>query len=372
MTPLLQMPRLFTVGGLRRLTRATVAMAALLGIGTLGFYALGLLHAAGVLTPVLPEAWTFGDCAYMTVITISTIGYSETLPVPGGDLRAFGWVRAYTVSLVLLAMLLVGYAVSSATAFFIEGDLQRFWWRRRARLDANKLSEHYVICGCGVTGQAIAEELIASGHSVVGIDTNEALLLDESQNRQLITIHGDATEEDTLSLSGIERATGLATCLPDDKDNLYLLITARQLNPRLRIVTLASSEKERAKLMRAGADAVVSSATIGGLRIASELARPAVVSFLDMMLRGKQSKVRFAELSVGEQWDARPLRDVSAPLPILAIQRPNEDIIYNPPGDVLLRSSDVLVTMGPLVKVEALRATLGTQPSHVLGNPTGD
>ncbi len=356
----LRQPRLFSQGGLRRLSRATLAMAALLGIGTLGFYVLGVLHANGVLTPALSEPWTWGDCAYMTVITISTIGYSETLPVPGGDMRAFGWVRGYTVGLVLLAMLLVGYAVSSATAFFIEGDLQRFWWRRRARLDAKKLTGHYVVCGCGVTGQAISEELIASGHRVVGIDTNEALLLDDSQHPELITIHGDATEEDSLSLAGIERATGLATCLPDDKDNLYLMITARQLNPDLRIVTLASSEKERAKLIRAGADAVVSSATIGGLRIASELARPAVVSFLDVMLRGKKTNVRFAELGVGKTWDSRPLSEVNAPLPILALQRPNAEIVYNPPGESLLRQGDVLVTMGPLAEVEALRSTLGT------------
>lgn len=354
-------------GGLRRLTRASAAMALLLAIGSAGYFILGHLHAQGSVSPRLQHAWTPLECIYMTVVTVSTVGFAETLPVPEGDLDAFDDVRIYTTALVLLGMLLVGYAVSSATAFFIEGDLERYWWHRRSRRDAMKLNDHYIICGAGVTGQAILEELVASGEVVVAIDETDEPLIRHASRQAVVGIEGDATEDEVLCQAGIERAKGLAACLPEDKDNLYLMITARQLNPDLRIVTLASSESQRSKLLRAGADQVVSSANIGGLRIASELARPAVVSFLDLMLRGPSRGVRFAEVQVGAQWDGAPLSSLESELPILARQRSEDDIIYNPPQDCTLQTDDVLVTMGPVDQVEELSAKLGTRASHYLG-----
>jgi voltage-gated potassium channel len=342
-----------------RLWTAMKGIFLLLFFGSVGYLVLGRLHAAGILAPRIESPWGLLDCVYMTVITVSTIGYGEIM-----ELTHLPIVRIYTIVLILTAMILVAYSVSSATAFFVSGDLQRLLQRRRAMKKIARFHKHFIVCGCDVTGRVILDELISTGHPVVVIDDDHARLEEYSHTKGVVTVDGDATNDEVLLDAGIERAAGLAAALPGDKDNLFLIISVRQLNPKLRIVSLASEVAVQNKLMRAGADAVVSSSFIGGLRLASELLRPAVVSFLDLMLRKKDSPVRFAEVEVGAEWAGRTLGNVRIQertgLPVLALKKFGaEEFLFNPAPDLRLETGMALVTMGEVDRVKELDRLVG-------------
>jgi voltage-gated potassium channel len=342
-----------------RIGNAVKGLFTLLVVGTMGFYALGILHQHGVIEPRLAagEHWSLIDCLYFTAITLTTVGYGETLS-SSGSLQNYPDVRMFNVALLLGGMIATAYFLSSATAFFVEGDLKRVLERRRMLKQIAQLQDHYIVCGAGQTGRHIAEELAQSNKPCVVIDAETGNIAAVSQMR-VHSIIGDATKDETLMDAGIERARGLAACLHDDKDNLFLTISARQLNPKLRIISKAVDLPTRAKLLKAGADSVVSSAYIGGLRMASELVRPAVVNFLDQMLRNKEAPVRFAEVKVGIGCRGKKLGDLEVQkrcgLPILAIKSPRTDgFVYNPGPDTLVSEDSVLVVMGEVDRVHKL------------------
>lgn len=356
----------YRTGGFRRLWIATIAIGSVLSIAAFGYWVLGQLHHRGVLDPPLSEAWDLLDCAYMTIVTVSTIGYTETLPVdPGMTLAAYEDVRIYTMIVIMLAMLLVGFSVSSATAFLIEGDLIKFWQRRRDVSDASKLRGHYIVCGGGVTGEVVLNELIETRHDVVVIemDSDRAESIREKWNVPVLV--GDAMEDAVLQAAGIEHAAGLAAALPSDRDNVFLLISVRRYRKNgLRVVSLASSADVRDKLVAAGADGVVAASSIGGMRLASELFRPAVTSFLDVMLRARDDAIRFAQMTVGEEWDGKTIGDLDLPrrkgLPVLAVRNPGEEeFMFNPGEDVRLCKGSIVVTLGDARKVQAVDEELG-------------
>lgn len=346
-----------------RLRVAIEGLTLLLSFGTIGFWVLGRMHYAGVLQPKLDASWSLLDCAYMTLITISTIGYGEVL---GGDMSSFHVVRIYTMVLIMIGMIFVALSVSSATAFFVDGDLQRLRLRRRAMKQIARMKDHYIVCGCGVTGRVILQELLETGHGVVVIDGNPENVQQYAEHSNVVPVIGDATHDEVLAEAGIDRALGLAAALPSDKDNLFLIISVRQIRPDLRIVSQASELSVRNKLLRAGADAVVSSSFIGGLRLASELLRPAVVSFLDLMLRKSDSPVRFAQVEVGPRWSGKALREARihdrTGLPVLAVTGgPGhaDEFLFNPAEDLILGPGMVVVTMGEVARVQRLERLLG-------------
>ena len=352
-------------GGLRRLKLSAGAMLIVLMVSSGGYWTLGQLHAHGVLAPAIPEPWRPFDCLYMTVITVSTIGYAESLPVPpGASMEDFEDVRLYTMGVVLFAMLVVGFAVSSGTAFLVEGDLQRYWARRRSMAEAAGMTGHFIVCGGGITGEVIVDELLATRKQVVVVDVDERRLEQLRATRGVTVIIGDATTDEVLAQAGIAQAAGLAAALPGDKDNVFLIITAKRLRtgPGMRIVSLASSDAVSENLRAAGADAVVSASTIGGMRIASELFRPQVVSFLDVMLRGHEEPIRFAQVKVGKAWDGRRLASVELSrfgLAALALLPEGAtDFLFNPGGDERLATNMTLVTLGSPSQLEALQAVL--------------
>jgi voltage-gated potassium channel len=358
-----------------RLWAGLKAITLLWVFGSAGYFVLGQAHYKGLVEPGLDEPWSVLDCIYMTVITISTIGYGEVFPTPSGSLEGYHLVRSYTIVLVLVAMIMVAFSVSSATAFLVNGDLQRLFERRRAMQAISRLSGHHIVCGAGVTGTVILEELLASGHIVVVVDQSHERLTELSGTTNLIPLHGDATDDDVLESAGVARAAGLAATLPGDKDNLFLIISAKQFNPNLRVGSLASSQNMRGKLIRAGANAVVSPSFIGGLRLVSELMRPAVVSFLDNMLRKTDSPVRFAQINVGPGWAGKTLGALDTTgtegLAVLALKLSGtEDFTFNPGPDVVLKAGMELVTMGETARVQDLMRRVGdtTTPTYIGGD----
>lgn len=350
-----------------RLWYAFRAILLLLLFGSVGYFVLGRMHWHGALEPPIAEPWAPLDCIYMTVITFSTIGYTEIF-----DTTNMPVVRIYTIGLILIGMLLVTYSVSSATAFFVSGDLQRLLVKRRSMKQIKKMENHYIVCGCGVTGRVILEELLATNGQVVVVDNDPSHLEPWARHPQVACVEGDATNDDVLREAGIERCSGLAAALPSDKDNLFLIVTARQLCPQARLASISSDVAVQEKLKRAGANAAVSSSFIGGLRLASELLRPAVVSFLDLMLREQDSPVRFAEVEIGPEWNGKRLSALQVRkqtgLPILAIRPPGQAFVFNPSPETIVTAGTMLVTMGEVSRVEQLDALCGDPDGpHILG-----
>jgi voltage-gated potassium channel len=335
----------------RRLVSGFVLLGAVLLFGTLGYLVL-----------TRESVW---KCFYMTAITITTVGYEDVLQVSG---RPAGAV--FTVVLLFLGLGVLLYTVSVATAFVVEGDLTEALRRRKMEKRIEGMSGHYVVCGAGETGTHAAGELLATSRQVVAIE------LDPDRAQRLASIHpevpclrADASEDDVLIAAGIERAAGLVAALPEDKDNLFVALSARRLAPGLRIVARAVEERTVPKLRTAGADAVVSPNQIGGLRMASELIRPGTVDFLDTMLRGPGASVRFEDLTIAENSDlaGRTLAEANltkeAEVLVVAVRAPGEERFhYGPAAGTRLVPGMTLVVLGRSRDVLSIYGRHGLRP----------
>jgi voltage-gated potassium channel len=221
-----------------------------------------------------------------------------------------------------------------------------------ARLE--RMQDHVVVCGAGSTGIHAIRELAQLGTPFVVVDGNEAVAHEAARAHGGAAVVGDATHDEVLEQAGITRARGIISALTDDKDNLYVTVTARALNPALRIVAKAIDVKAEAKLRRAGADSVVSPNQMGGLRMVSEMLRPEVTTFLDTMLRNKEQPLRIAEIPVppASPWVGRPLADLRLPgrqVLLLAVREPGASggrFTYSPPEDALVLAGSVLILLG--------------------------
>lgn len=317
--------------------------------GGVGYYVIG----AG--------QWAFGDCIYMTVITVTTVGYGEILP----HMDQVRGARGFTIGLLVFGTGSIVYFASTVTAFIIEGDLRNVLFASRLKKRMKRMKDHVVVCGAGSTGRHVIEELLTTGVPVVAIDTREQELreiADRFPRAELTYLVGDATDDDVMAQAGLERARGLVAALSSDKDNLYLVVSARQTNPGLRVVARCAELSHVDKLRRSGADAVVSPNFIGGMRLVSELQRPAVVRFLDDMLRDRRGTFRIEEVLLGERAAelGRTLREARVRerfgMTVLAVRDPdNQSWVYNPEASEKLGPGMTLVVLGSAEQVAELR-----------------
>ncbi len=303
--------------------------------------------------------WHLLDAVYMTTISLTTVGYGETHDLAGNPAA-----RVFTILLLITGYSVVIYATSTITAFLVEGELQDFLRRRKMNQVIQKLKEHYIVCGGGETGVVIIDELLKTGRPCVVIenDRERAEKLTEHFGEGLMIVVGDATEDETLLAAGIERASGMMVVLESDKDSLFVTLTSRQLNRNLRIVAKGVERGIEAKLTKAGADSVVSPNFIGGMRICSQVIRPAVVGFLDSMLRDAEQNTRFEEIEIrtGSKLDGVSIREAclleKVGLLVIALRRPGvESWVYNPPADTALAPGTTIVVLGPVSNVGRLR-----------------
>ena len=333
------MRRLFMAGGL---------LAVVVLVGATGYHSLG------------EGRWGWVDCLYMTIITLSTVGFSETLP----GMSEVEAARIWTLALIVLGSGILLFFASTLTAWLVEGDIQGAIRRRRMQKEIDALRDHLIVVGVGATGEYVVEELLASGAPFVAIDTDIERLrrVAEEASGRLLWLHGDATDDHILERAGINRARGIATTLREDKDNLFVSITARALNPDVRIVAKMVETSTGIKLKRAGADATVSPNRIGGLRMASELVRPNVVQFLDRM---REDDLHVEEVHVGQGSrlqgvklrDAR-IRDHGNVL-VLAVRGADGRYSYNPGPDHVIGAESTLVVLalsGALTKLRSYAA----------------
>ena len=284
---------------------------------------------------------------YMTAITLTTVGFGEEIAVDTDPARMF------TALLILFGMGATLYFVSTGTAFQLEGQLGHVFRRRKMQRDLASMSGHTIVCGSGPTAVYAATELSQVGRPVVlvGAVVEEAEHA-RSELPDVPFVVGDPTDDDVLIAAGIERAFGLIACSYKDNENVVVTLTARQLNPRLRIASRVSDVRHESKVRKVGADAVVSPQHIGGLRLASELIRPTVVTFLDTMLRDKDRNLRIDEVhvlhgapAVGKQIRELGLESLPGIL-LLAIRSEDGSWDYNPSRSEPLRAGTALVFLG--------------------------
>jgi len=323
----------------------------LIGVG--GYMIIGVLQG---------RDWSVLKCMYMTVITLTTVGYEDVLGVKDS---AAGMI--FTMALIVLGMGVVLYGVSTITAFFVEGGMTQVFKEHNMLKKISQLKDHVIIAGIGGTGQHVVEEVHKSGTPYVIMDSHiENINEMKEKLGEICFIQGDATDDEALINAGIERAAGLVACLSNDKDNLYLTVTAKNLNPKIKVVARGIAVEMREKLTRVGADYVVSPNQIGGMRMASEMLRPNVVSFLDRMLRSKEMSVRVGEVTVrpgsviaGKTIGETKIYDETGLLVIALLDAEKEEFEYNPSGGNRLNEGDVMIVIGDVEAIEKLKELAG-------------
>lgn len=338
----------------RRLFFAGASVLGVVLVGVAGYWVIG------------EGRWSILDCLYFVLITVTTVGYAEVLPVQAAD-----GGRLFTMVLLITGMGVSFYFLSALTAFIIEGDLREALWRRRMQRSIDGLTNHYIVCGAGETGRSVVEQLLEENHQVVVVElrTDHLDRLARRVGDRFVAMQGDATEDALLRQCGVERAAGIVATLHSDADNLFVAVTARQLNRGLRIVSRAIDERADRKLLLAGADAVVSPNDIGGRRMAHELLRPHVVGFMDFISgRGERAlAVEECRLPESSPWDGYTLaqariRDVANVL-VLAIQGEDGRDYTFPPASFVLKGGMRLIVLGEPDSITRLKAALRETPS---------
>lgn len=300
--------------------------------------------------------WSFLDSLYMTVITLSTVGYEEVI-----DISTNPAARVFTVVFIIVCLGTIAFAISSITAFIVEGELRNILWRKKMEKEISKLKDHYIVCGADETAQTVIQELILTRKIFVAVESSKEKIDKLSPLGHFLFIHGDPTEDDVLLSARIEKAKGIILSLPTDEQNLFVTLTARSLNPKIRIVTKGIDVKSHNKMVKAGADAVVSPTHIGGMRIVSEMIRPAVVTFLDMMLKEREEVLRFEELPVGKDssFIGKPVGECTigkktGALLVAIKDRETGEYHFNPSEETKIKEDDILILIASPEMVKEL------------------
>ena len=315
-----------------------------------GVCALVIIIAAGVIGYVIIEEWSFVDALYMTIITITTVGYAEVHP-----LTASG--RIFSIFLIVGGVSGALYALSGIAGYIIEGHLGTTLGRRRMEKTIKKLKGHFILCGYGRVGQEIARIFTEEGMTFVVIDKSQESIASIEKNGGLY-VFGDATSDEVLKEAGIEQARGLVVALGSDADSVYITLSARGLRPDLFIEARASSSMAGAKLKKAGANRIIAPYSLGARRMAELALRPAVVDFIDTVIRSRGRDLQMENITVSHDSALAGLtveetrhRTKAA---ILTISRKGGKLLVNPSIEETIEAGDRLITLGTKKQLAAL------------------
>lgn len=324
-------------------------MKALRNLRLIGL-ALGVVILAGTAGFHFIEGWPWFDGFYMVVTTLTTIGYQETHPLSHAG-------RVFNVGVIVAGVSLVFLAIGALTQALLEFELRSFFGRRKMEREIGRLTDHYIICGAGRVGRSAARELARRPAPFVIIDNNEEKAARYSQ--EWLVLIGDATKEQTLREAHIEQARGLVAATTTDAANLYIILTARALNSKLKIIARASEEDAEKHLLTAGADAIVSPYSFAGQRIAQTFLRPHVVTFLDTATTHLGIDLEIGEISVGPESsfagktiETSRIRQDRGVI-VLAIKR-GQGMRFNPSPDERIEVGDFLIAMGEPAQLRQL------------------
>jgi len=341
----------------KRLLLALALLLILITVSTAGYRLLG------------GPSVTFLQALYMAVITLAGVGYGEIV-----DTSHNPALRIFNIGIVLFGVAITVYVFSVVAAFLVEVEFNKPFWRRRMQQHIEELTGHHIVCGLGDTGRHAVAELQKTNTPHVVVDISEENIrklkeLHPGTLQDMLYVIGDATEEDILEKAGLNRAAGMIAALPLDKDNLVLTVIVRQRFPKMRIVARSAERKFAERMLRAGANATVSPSQIGGLRMASELIRPHVVGFLDIMLKeqGRTLRVEEIEITPASAWAGSVLHDLDLKgrynLLVLGVKRLKSqgptDLLITPPDNSVVERQSILIAMGDMKDIQRARQDAG-------------
>lgn len=328
-----------TAAGRRRTTRrlqmALIGVLLVLAGGTVGYVAFG---------------YSVLDALFQTVITVTTVGYGEVHKFSAG-------AKIFTIVLIFAGVGTAGYTFTVLIETLVEGHLADSFGRRRMEQRIQAMNDHVIVCGWGRVGRSIARYLHTADAEIVVIDSSAERIATVDGPH----IHGDASDEEVLKAAGIDRARVLVTALSADADNLYVTLTARAMRPDLLIVSRSASEPAVAKLLQAGADRVVNPQDLGGARMAALAVQPHVAEFLDVVMHDGSLEFRLEQIEVaadsplaGQTLRSARVHALTGTL-VLAMRHPGSTFRTNPPPEAEIAAGDVLIVIGDLDQVHALR-----------------
>lgn len=316
-----------------------VLLALIIVIGTAGY-------------EIIEPSFNFVDSLYMTIITISTTGFKEVRPLsPAG--------RIFTLFLIISGIMTIAYTGGKGAQILIE---QQIFRRRKMSKKLAQLKNHYIVCGYGRMGKVICEGLKESGRDFVVIE-NSAEEISELDFNEVPFIEGDATSDETLIAAGVERAKGLVAVIKSDADNVFAVLSAKELNPNLFVVARAIDEGTESKLRKAGANRVVKPYELGGNRMVNLLLKPGVMEFIDGVARSNKIEINLEEVTIGKGSMLIGKSLIESPIRkdlniiIVAMHKRNEKFVYNPNASTILEEGDKLIAIGEtenLRKLETL------------------
>jgi len=314
----------------RKLTTALVSLFIISIAGTVGYHFI--------------EGWDIGTSLYATVITLSTVGYGDVYPktVEG---------RVFTMFLILFGVGTMFYTVVLMAETMVEGRMRILLGRGKLEKIIGKMQNHYIICGCGRIGHLICRELAAEKVDFVVID-NVPEVIQKIEEEGFVYCRGDATNDKTLLEAGIKRAKGIVCVLPSDALNLYVILTAKELNPDIFILSRSEEEESEHRLLRAGADRVMSPYTLGGMRMAMAILRPAMLDFIEITTRRQSLELRMEEISIcegspiiGKSIGESGIRQKYG-LIIVAVKKDSGKMIFNPLANYIIERGDMVIALG--------------------------
>ncbi len=297
--------------------------------------------AVGTIGFMLLEKWDFIDSLYMTIITITTTGFREVHPISDTG-------KIFTIFVILLGVSSIAYTGGRAVQVLFETQIFR---RRKMSKKLQELKNHYIVCGYGRMGKYICEVLVDEKVPFVVVENSPAKV-EKLIERGYVFINGDSTSDETLIEAGIKNAKGMVAVLSNDADNVFAILSAKQLNPDIFIVSRAVEEETESKLIKAGANRVVKPYEAGGTRMASLLLRPGVIDFIDVVAREKNVDLNIEEVSITQSSSLKEKTLAESPIRkdlniiIVSVQKKGGKFIYNPLSSTKLEEGDKLIALG--------------------------
>jgi voltage-gated potassium channel len=326
----------------KKLRYSLLMLVGIIALGTCGYYFV--------------EHMPLFEAFYMTIITISTVGFAEVIPLSQAG-------RAITVIIIILGISVGAYTIGVLVRALVEGELVKIFGRRKMQKQVSGLKNHFIICGFGRIGRIVCSELDADLIDFIVIEQDPSVI-EHIQKQKYLYLEMDATSEEALMQAGIMEAKGIVTAVNSDANNVFITMTAKSLRPDVFILARASEEKNEGKLFRAGATRVVSPYLIGGRRIAQMLKKPTVVDFIDIAMMGSHLGLMIEEAAIGDKSnligksliDSQLRKDYG--VIIVAIKKLSGDMVFNPAPSEKLEGGDVIVVLGKKEDLNRMRTVL--------------